>query len=111
MHNQFKKYQFKKFVDKTLKEIRQKPKPKVKLLINTDSDEIEKRYDDCHTYFLFHISEFYINWFIDCGEWFIYVDFKLFHFSFSSVGNSFKWKGVAICNKEECPLKVKEVKE
>ena len=38
---------------------------------NSDPD-----YSDCIDYLIICFKHFGFRWFLDCGEWFIYVDFK-----------------------------------
>ncbi len=62
------------------------------LIINEDTDETEKEYEDCHTYLHFKIFSFYIHWFLDCGEWFINIGNDKWNYRISSAGNIFTKK-------------------
>ena len=64
----------------------------MKLIINEDTDPVEEKYDDCHTCLHFTLFTFYIKWFLDCGEWFIYIGCNSFDIRFISAGHMFTWK-------------------
>ena len=65
----------------------------MKFIINEDTDETEKEYSDCHTYLEFEVFNFGIDWFLDCGTWFVYFYSKNYVYRWSEAGNIFHKKG------------------
>lgn len=51
----------------------------------------DPEYKDCISYLCFTICHFHFNWFLDCGEWFIYITWetekKVKGYRFSGAGN------------------------
>lgn len=37
---------------------------------------VDPDYSDCIDYLLVELKHFGFRWFLDCGEWFVYVDWK-----------------------------------
>ena len=52
-----------------------------------------EQYNDCINYLFLTILRFHFRWFLDCGEWFMYIEWwtKKITYSarFSSAGNMF----------------------